>query len=340
MMQCAIVNGRFGAPQPRKLSVAPAPPSSSATASDDIPVYVINLRKDMDRWCRIETALRTLGISPIRIKALNGTARHSLIRRLIKHDFATKDWALTPGEIGCALSHIGVWKKVARHGLAAIVLEDDAEIVPAFKHFYFDDLPLFLQRCDVVKFEGLFFQNTSRTGPILCDSHSTKLIVSLRPTLGAAGYALTPRGAEALLSRAAKIKVSVPIDHLLARYDEHGAVYGETRPLIVRQATDAFASNIESERIIQGKRMTRILNSRSATIRHVRRTCKLIKLGIRRSIAMTRIIFIARLHRDQASLKRASTKRELSWRAFRISLMIGLPLRTRSPTLRLFKNWQ
>src|SRR6185437_3700529 len=187
--------------------------SASATAPDDcIRVYVINLAKDVDRWHRIQRALLTLGISPIRIRAVDGTSRASLIRRLIKHDFATKDWALTPGEIGCALSHIGVWKKVARDGLAAVILEDDVEIPSSFERFYFKDLPLFLQRCDIVKFEGLFFDHTSRSGPVLHNGSSTKLIVTFRPTLGTAGYALTRRGAEALLSRTAKIKVTLPID--------------------------------------------------------------------------------------------------------------------------------
>lgn len=218
-------------------------PRSASIPDDCIPVYVINLAKDVDRWHRIERSLLTLGIPPIRIRAIDGASRISLIRRLMKHDFATKDWALTPGEIGCALSHIGVWKKVARDGLAAIILEDDAEILSSFQRFYFKELRLFLQRCDIVKFEGLFFDQTSLSGPVLHNGSSTKLIVTFRPTLGAAGYALTRRGAEALLSLTAQIKVTLPIDYLIGRYDEHGAVFGETRPLIVRQASEAFGSN-------------------------------------------------------------------------------------------------
>jgi len=282
-------------------------PASVAAPEDHIPVYVINLAKDIDRWRHIEASLLSLGISPIRIRAVDGINRTSLIRRLIKRNFATKDWALTPGEIGCALSHIKVWKKVSRGGLPAIILEDDAEIASSFKHFYFNDLPLFLQRCDIVKFEGLFYKQTSRSGPVLYNGSSTKLIVSFRPTLGGAGYALTQRGAQLLLSRAAKINISLPTDHLLVRYDEHGAIFGETRPLMVRQASEAFASNIEAERIIAGQRIRLKLNLRSICVRQIRRPFMLMRRGIGRSLAMLRIIFTVRFlpPQDHASMKRA-----------------------------------
>ena len=188
----------------RAEAIVPTRPrhAPAATAEDHIPVYVINLAKDKDRWRRIEASLLTLGISPIRIRAVDGVNRNSLIRRLIKRDFATKDWALTPGEIGCALSHISVWKKVLHGGLVAIILEDDVEIVPSFKQFYFNDLPLFLQRCDIVKFEGLFFKQTSRSAPIIYNGSSTKLVVPFRPTLGGGWLrAYTAWGATASITR-------------------------------------------------------------------------------------------------------------------------------------------
>jgi GR25 family glycosyltransferase involved in LPS biosynthesis len=326
-MEAVIVAGGLGTPQGMEASLPLRLSSASAAVPDDhIPVYVINLAKDIDRWRRIETSLLGLAISPIRIRAVDGTNRPSLIRRTIKHDFATKDWALTPGEIGCALSHIAVWKKVLRGGLAAVILEDDAEILSSFEHFYFEDLPLFLKRCDVVKFEGLFFKKTSRSGPTLYNGSSTKLIVSFRPTLGAAGYALTPRGAEALLSRAAKIKVTVPIDHLLVRYDEHGAVYGETRPFVVRQASEAFPSNIEAERMIEAQRMQKILNLQCVRFRQVRRVLTLIRRGIRRSLAMLRIIIVTKLFvpHGHALMTRSPNKRELSSRALSMPTAMGL----------------
>lgn len=316
-MNALTLVGGLGTPDRTEASLGTCPWSESAPVPDDcIPVYVINLGKDVDRWHRIETSLLTLGISPIRIRAVDGTCRTSLIRRLIKHDFATKDWALTPGEIGCALSHIGVWKKVVRDESAAVILEDDAEILSSFKRFYFKDLPLFLQRCDIVKFEGLFFKHTSLSGPVLYNGSSTKLIVTFRPTLGAAGYALTRRGAAALLSRAAKIKLTLPIDYLLARYDEHGAVFGETRPLIVRQASEAFASNIQAERLIEGQRLKTLLNSQRVFVRQIRRASTLMSRGMRRSLAMLRIVVLARfVPHDQAPMKRAPIQREPSSRA-------------------------
>jgi GR25 family glycosyltransferase involved in LPS biosynthesis len=309
-----VANG-LGTGQRTEATLATDPRSVPPTApGNHIPVYVINLAKDIDRWRRIESSLLMLGISPIRIRAVDGISRNSLIRRLIKRNFATKDWALTPGEIGCALSHIRVWRKILRDGLAGVILEDDAEITSSFKDFYFDDLPLFLQRCDIVKFEGLFFQQTSRSGPVLYNGCSTKLIVSFRPTLGGAGYALTQRGAQLLLSRAAKINVSLPTDHLLVRYDEHGAVFGETRPLIVRQASEVFASNIETERMLQTQSRYLKLNWQSICVRQARRSFSLTRRGIWRSLAMLRIILMARFFvpRDHGPMRRPPNKRAIS----------------------------
>lgn len=307
--------------------VGTSPRSALGNAPDDhIPVYIINLAKDIDRWHRIETALLALGISPIRIKAIDGTSRTPLIRKLIKHDFATEDWALTPGEIGCALSHIGTWKKVVQSGLSAVILEDDAEILTSFEHFYFKDLPLFLQRCDIVKFEGLFFDQTSLSGPVLYNRSSTNLIVTFRPTLGAAGYALTRHGAEALLSHTAKIKVTLPIDFLLTRYDEHGALFGETRPLIVRQASEDFASNIEPDRLLEKQRSRTLFESQRIFGRTIRRLRTLAGRGIRRSLAMLRIIVIAKfpLLRNRASAKRVLNERRHGSRPIKLLGNTGL----------------
>jgi GR25 family glycosyltransferase involved in LPS biosynthesis len=296
-------------------SFVPNSHSTSAAAAvlgHQIPVYVINLAKDAERWRNIERSLQDLRISPIRVRGIDGSKRHSLIRRLVKYNFANKDWGLTPGEIGCALSHIGIWKRVARSGLPAVIFEDDAVDLPAFKEFYAEDLPLFLQRCDIVKFEGLFCKNTSLSGPMLCEGRSTKLIVSFRPTVGAAGYALTQRGAKALLSRAAEMKVAVPIDHVLVRYDEHGAVYGETRPFLVRQARESYASNIEPERIIEDERMTKILRNYSASAmfyRRVRRSISLMGRGVRRALAMTRIVLFARFVRPISAIDGSESNR-------------------------------
>jgi glycosyl transferase family 25 len=188
-----------------------------------------------------------------------------------------KDRPLTPGEIGCALSHIGVWKRVHRRGLAAVVLEDDAELFNSFKSFYFRELSLFLQRCDIVKFEGLFFPRTSLSGPMLFKAQSTRLIIPFQPTMGSAGYALTRRGAEVLLR--CTTHITMPIDFLLRDYPGHGAVYGETRPMLAKQGN--FVSNIEAERHVTGK----VSNKRS------------LWRGIRRSLAMIRIVLVAKVLR-------------------------------------------
>jgi glycosyl transferase family 25 len=253
-----------------------------------IPVYVINLTKDVERWRRVEKALLDLGISPIRIRAVNGVKKHELIRRLIRGGFGTKYRPLTPAVLGCALSHVGFWKKVHRRGAPAVVLEDDAELSHSFKDFYFRELPVFLQRCDIVKFEGLFYPKRSVSGPVLCDGQSTKLIVPFYPTAGTAGYALTQHGAEILLGRAKRITEG--IDIFLGRYEEHGVVYGETRPMLVKQGD--FESNIAPEMIA-----SMMSYKPSLWTRKIGRPLEVIRRSIRRSLAIGRIIILAKFLR-------------------------------------------
>ena len=103
-----------------------------------------------------------------------------------------------------------------------------------FWTFSSTELPEYLKQCDIVKIEGLFYDHTSRSGPTLRAGHLTKLIVPLSPTLGSAGYAVTQRGAKALLRRLAAI--NWPMDHMLVSYEGYAATFGEIRPMLVHQA--------------------------------------------------------------------------------------------------------
>ncbi|CCW66797.1 unnamed protein product [Phytomonas sp. Hart1] len=116
--------------------------------------YVINLDRRPDRWSHISADLQKRrlgrflkpGVSPTRVSGVDGStldvaALHAAgvlteegYRRFVQ-PIAQKLFGmdLTPGAIGCALSHRLVWEKVvASRQTAALILEDDAELSPRF----------------------------------------------------------------------------------------------------------------------------------------------------------------------------------------------------------------
>jgi glycosyl transferase family 25 len=93
--------------------------------------YVINLPSSADRRRRIEAQLRRAGQPYELIEAIDGrrltaSERHKLLDE--RQVAANPNW-LTPGVIGCALSHWSVYQRVAEdEDEIALVLEDDASL--------------------------------------------------------------------------------------------------------------------------------------------------------------------------------------------------------------------
>lgn len=95
-------------------------------------VYVINMEKDVHRMAEISTMLNQEGIHFERFEAINGS-------KLPKHQ---KDSSVTPicnvlctnSIIGCGLSHLTLWRKVAEEDLRnALILEDDMFFVDDYR---------------------------------------------------------------------------------------------------------------------------------------------------------------------------------------------------------------
>src|SRR4029077_9075401 len=137
---------------------------------------------------------------------------------------------------------------------AAMIFEDDVVFDPSFPQFYRQDLAKFLAASDIVKFEGIHYPHTSKSGIAIAEGTTGRLLLRIKPTLGAAAYAVTRKGALALL-KAASVP-DLPFDHKLAYYDRHWVDYAETEPFLARQAS--YASNLEGEREIYDLRGVRL----------------------------------------------------------------------------------
>jgi glycosyl transferase family 25 len=100
-------------------------------------VYVINLKKNVERMCRIRNRLDQLGVDFIRVEAVYGKEMSCEEKRRSVSKF--KWWCVQgtlprDGEIGCALSHIDVYRRlIASEDECCCVLEDDDTILDGFK---------------------------------------------------------------------------------------------------------------------------------------------------------------------------------------------------------------
>lgn len=92
-------------------------------------VFVINLKQDGTRRAHMEALLRRINLEFEFFQGVNGRELTDAER---KRDYderkamRTQCRALVPAEIGCALSHLAVYREIIRRGLPmALVLEDD-----------------------------------------------------------------------------------------------------------------------------------------------------------------------------------------------------------------------
>jgi glycosyl transferase family 25 len=91
--------------------------------------FLINLDRSQDRLARCIPLLEQMGISWERVPGIEGAKLPAdELARLNPRPAPHGEWfrGLTPGEIGCFLSHIACWRLIAERGLdCALVLEDD-----------------------------------------------------------------------------------------------------------------------------------------------------------------------------------------------------------------------
>ena len=99
-------------------------------------VYVVNLKKNPERMESIDAQLKKLGVEYERIEAVYGKelSEEEYGRSVSSlHAFLARGRKLTDGEVGCALSHLEIYRRmIAKRIPVATVLEDDIIVKPEF----------------------------------------------------------------------------------------------------------------------------------------------------------------------------------------------------------------
>lgn len=93
-------------------------------AWQDVKVFVINMERSTERRKYILDECKRHNLEPILFKAIDGNALSEQQLNEMTLDYEIN--GLTKGEIGCSLSHIGVYRKIVDENInLALILEDD-----------------------------------------------------------------------------------------------------------------------------------------------------------------------------------------------------------------------
>jgi GR25 family glycosyltransferase involved in LPS biosynthesis len=189
--------------------------------SEKIPAYVVHLDRDTQRAENVHKFIENTDLDTAVVSGVYGAELPWVARALIA---CNEGWAARSGEIGCFLSHMKVWERIAKSSsVYSIILEDDAICVNINR---FNDIEI------SPEIDMVFLNVRMAISPDLDDAFSipkctdvldglsnlTKDGKLVRRDIGAYGYALSPRGAQRLLSAVGADGCYGHVDWRLIRY--------------------------------------------------------------------------------------------------------------------------
>jgi glycosyl transferase family 25 len=202
---------------------------SPGTPHRPCPILVINLAGSTARWRKVSAALASCGLAFERHEAADGRILpKEELARLAPWDPAAFFKPLSPGEVGCYLSHVSVAERIVREGWPrTLVLEDDFLLADDFVVRLEDLLALPGPPIDLIKIEGEL-----RGGePVAVTPGGQKLYRHRRPPSRTAAQLWSLEGARKFL--AAAHPFLRPVDVQLKHWWEHGMQIVYVRPPLV-----------------------------------------------------------------------------------------------------------
>ncbi|PWK59641.1 glycosyltransferase family 25 protein [Roseicyclus mahoneyensis] len=178
---------------------------------NDWPIYVINMAANTTRMTRVTDELARRGLSFDRFEAVDGRALTEAERARVYDPQANARRARHPmigPELGCYLSHVALWEKIAQGPAGgAVILEDDFAAQ--------DDLPQVIKALaadggdwDIAKLFSLKqAQGVMARRPL---SAGREIVTPYKVPTTTLGYAIRRKAAARLAARA--LPVSRPID--------------------------------------------------------------------------------------------------------------------------------
>ena len=198
-------------------------------------VYVINLDKDISRMAYVDAQLRRLCIAYERIPGVYAKNMTEVERCKAVNRF--RWWCavgrkVVPAEIGCALSHYGIYKRMSSDNVVCI-LEDDIKIDDAFA-----------ERLQEVE----SFIDKTKPQVVMLSSHNCKRegrgIIRSKTAVCTDAYVITQLAAKALLG--ANLPMQVPCDHWW-RWERMGLIeLYHALPTVASQNQEIFGTSTQA----------------------------------------------------------------------------------------------
>lgn len=187
-------------------------------------VFVISLKRSVERRKKVEEQLNQTHLQWKFLDAVDGYAlpemppsyQRSKVKRL-------QGYELTPGEVGCFLSHINAWELCVLNNVTTLVLEDDF-LVGKDLEAVIEDLLKISDQWNLVRLSGIY-ETRHET---LKQRSGYELVRNLGEPCGTAAYMVRPTAAKILLKNAADIYE--PVDHYLEHYLKHGLICLAAKP--------------------------------------------------------------------------------------------------------------
>ena len=193
-----------------------------------MPIIIISLKRSQDRMERLKNILSNIDYDIF--NAIDG--KNDDITEL-KNKYVIEN-TLNPGQTGCLLSHITLWKKLLESkNDKLVILEDDITVTSIFHKFVNANTEL-PENFDIIFLGHCFEIQGEKTNIMFNEREHVELHKSICPRC-THGYIVSKSGAKKLLDYFENNKVDLPIDEMLCRLMSTLKSYS-MYPIIVKQS--------------------------------------------------------------------------------------------------------
>lgn len=174
-------------------------------------IYCINLKRSPERRVKMEQELKKLSLDYEFIDAIDGRLISIAARNAAYCSWRTRlrhGKNLTPGELGCVLSHLKFFRKIIETNEVGFVLEDDVAFLDG-AHAAVAEVDAFLKNAKgptLVQLPGI-------ERDLRCDENGDVGFIKVQSSMGTYAYGVNPEAAKLLL------KVYTPIMMPIDKYE-------------------------------------------------------------------------------------------------------------------------
>lgn len=180
-----------------------------------LPILCINLDRDVDRMAAVRSAFGEL--PAFELDRLPGVLGSSLPRAMLP--LLTRSKRSHPGTVGCFLSHVAAWERVAAGDGPVLIVEDDSRPI-ALERLFDLEIP---NDAELVFVNSRMADDSDATA--VPQFRSTRSILPIKAkqkpgdaSVGGYGYLLFPEGARKVIAAVAEDGAAGHVDWRLFRY--------------------------------------------------------------------------------------------------------------------------